>query len=316
MIEQRKNYWGLSESARSFLASAAAGLTGRCVCHPMDTVKAQLQAGKPAVWKLRALYRGVGVALLGGIPATAIYLNTYDYAKDWLTDRNTSIPSFAVFLGAGMVAETVSCIIFVPVDVIKERMQVQGVRATASAKAGTYYRNSIDAVKQIARSEGVFRGLYKGYGATLLSFGPFSAIYFALYEGLKPEVAQYLSSAASSSSSNGSSSKSEKGTFVSNLIASASAGAIASWVTNPLDLAKLRMQIARMGEAPSGAAAAGLNLDSTAGMLRYVYRSNGLQGLYRGAFTRIFFHAPNTAVTIVAFEEAKKLLEVGQGAFT
>ena len=33
----------------------------------------------------------------------------------------------------------------------------------------------------ISKQEGL-RGIYKGYWATLLSFGPFSALYFGLYE--------------------------------------------------------------------------------------------------------------------------------------
>jgi len=34
------------------------------------------------------------------------------------------------------------------------------------------------------RTEGL-RGIYKAYAATVLSFGPFSALYFMFYEKLK-----------------------------------------------------------------------------------------------------------------------------------
>jgi hypothetical protein len=77
-----------------------------------------------------------------------------------------------------MVAEACSCSVFVPTDVIKERLQVQG--STSPYK----YRGSFDALRQIVAQEGL-RGLYKGYGASMLSFGPFSALYFAFYESLK-----------------------------------------------------------------------------------------------------------------------------------
>ena len=73
-----------------------------------------------------------------------------------------------------------SCILFVPVDVVKERMQIQS-QASATTPGAVFYKNSIDAVKTIARVEG-FRGIYRGYAATLLSFGPFSALYFTFYE--------------------------------------------------------------------------------------------------------------------------------------
>lgn len=48
------------------------------------------------------------------------------------------------------------------------------------------YRGSIHALRTIFKEEGV-RGVYRGYGATLFSFGPFSAFYFLFYE----EVCQF-----------------------------------------------------------------------------------------------------------------------------
>lgn len=80
----------------TLLGSATAGLFGRAVCHPMDTCKAQIQAMdfkslKTTTFKslfvlknilatdgLLGLYRGIGVALVGGIPATCLYLTSYE----------------------------------------------------------------------------------------------------------------------------------------------------------------------------------------------------------------------------------------------
>jgi len=76
-----------------------------------------------------------------------------------------------------------SCVVFVPVDVIKERLQVQ------SQLGRTNYKGSMDALGTIVRHEGII-GLYKGFNATLLSFGPFSALYFLFYE----EVSCYINS--------------------------------------------------------------------------------------------------------------------------
>jgi len=69
--------------------------------------------------------------------------------------------------------------VYVPVDVIKERLQVQlsfveGKRLGAGGGGGlNAYKNGWDAVKKISRTEGL-SGIYRGYGATLASFGPFS----------------------------------------------------------------------------------------------------------------------------------------------
>lgn len=40
------------------------------------------------------------------------------------------------------------------------------------------------------KSEGL-RGLYKAYGATVLSFGPFSGLYFMFYETVKSWMMNY-----------------------------------------------------------------------------------------------------------------------------
>lgn len=60
-------------------------------------------------------------------------------------------------------------------DVVKERLQVQSNRQDLN------YKGNIDAFRTIFKEEGL-RGIYKGYGATLLSFGPYSALYFLFYE--------------------------------------------------------------------------------------------------------------------------------------
>ena len=73
-----------------------------------------------------------------------------------------------------------------PVDVVKERLQVQSNRTDSA------YKGSIDAFRTIIKQEGL-RGLYKGYSATLFSYGPFSATYFLLYEEVSlPSFQQIL----------------------------------------------------------------------------------------------------------------------------
>lgn len=91
-----------------------------------------------------------------------------------------------------MLAESFSCLLWVPIDIIKERLQVLLIfsffltffyKVQQNLKFYSY-NNSFDAMKQIVRNEG-FLGLYRAYGATLASFGPFSAFFFVFYEKLK-----------------------------------------------------------------------------------------------------------------------------------
>ena len=88
-----------------------------------------------------------------------------------------------VSLTAGFGAEAISCVMWVPIDVTKERLQVQSVLPKGSRR----YTSSAHAFTTILQREGL-GGLYRGYAATLQSFGPFSALYFATYEQSKAAV--------------------------------------------------------------------------------------------------------------------------------
>lgn len=86
-----------------------------------------------------------------------------------------------------------SCLVYVPVDVVKERLQVQrgyGQNNQVAYPGLPIYGGSMDAFNKIFRMEGV-KGMYKGYGATLASFGPFSALYFMFYEEVSEMILTY-----------------------------------------------------------------------------------------------------------------------------
>lgn len=102
------------------LASASAGLIGRLVCHPIDTIKAKLQAnynfkGVADVVKTtyiregaRGFYQGLGTVLVGGIPGVCIYLTTYETCKMEMQKRKVfGANDFGVYFSCGMLAEAV-----------------------------------------------------------------------------------------------------------------------------------------------------------------------------------------------------------------
>jgi hypothetical protein len=107
-----------------------------------------------------------------------------------------------------------------------------------------------------------------------------------------------------------------------NLICGAGAGSAASWVTSPMDLVKLRMQVDR---AAAVAVAAKQGGDSSAksgavdafgfgykglpsGMLQLA-REEGITALWKGSVARMAFFAPSAAINISAFEWIKARLQ-------
>jgi hypothetical protein len=183
-----------AELKRTLLASGLAGCIARLLLYPIDTIKTKVQVSSASVnvkpgKSLRTaletvqkegfigIYRGLTFSILGTVPGFCTYMVVYRYAKKRL---ESAFPSYktATYLSAGLTAEAVSCLFFLPVDVIKERIQAQ-------SNLNTYwYANARDAFRQILAKEGI-RGLYRAYGATLAFFGPFSALYFTFYEHSK-----------------------------------------------------------------------------------------------------------------------------------
>ena len=88
--------------------------------------------------------------------------------------------------------------------------------------------------------------------------------------------------------------------------ASCAAGALASFLTNPLDLVKLRIQVSR-GERASGAAA--FRYTGVLHGLREVVRTGGPRALLQGALARMLFQSPMTAISMSAYEGIKRRLQ-------
>lgn len=75
-------------------------------------------------------------------------------------------------------AELASCFLWLPLDVVKERLQTQ-----SEFEKGRY-RDAKDTLEKINKEEGK-KGLYRSTGGTLAYFGCFSVLYFTLYEKMK-----------------------------------------------------------------------------------------------------------------------------------
>ena len=102
------------------------------------TVYKNFATGLWEIWQfegLRGLYRGFGPTALGSMPASCLFFTTYEVAKSELhllssgdakVAKNQS-SAFFVHVASGLIAEIISCTLWVPIDVIKERMQIQSV---------------------------------------------------------------------------------------------------------------------------------------------------------------------------------------------
>ncbi|KAL7517844.1 hypothetical protein ACHAWX_002723 [Stephanocyclus meneghinianus] len=325
------------------MGSATAGIISRILTHPLDTAKARLQATNSSIGAvnnnkisfrgpidaivqtyrkegIRALYGGFGAVIIGGTPGTVLYLTGYAFFRDSITSlvstwkRSSDVTNnskvsrgqeFQVHFSSGILAEAFACIIYVPVDVVKERMQVQQ-RINAEIKNNHHYQGSWDALRSIARTEGL-RGIYKGYWATLASFGPFSALYFVFYERFKAFSRERVQNTLAYDAPQTLTDKIDDGNlpFLHLVACSAGAGALASWLTSPLDMAKLRLQVQR-GRIAAMPTPGRYQYKGMLDCLRNVYiNEGGLRGLFRGAGARVMHVVPATAVTMTSYEKCR-----------
>lgn len=105
----------------------------------------------------RALYSGFGAVALASPLASAAYFSSYEAAKKLLVEAGCSerCGAAATYALAGVAAQSVAGVVYTPMDVVKERLQVQAVAARpsrAGVPATTLYSGSGDALQRILRA--------------------------------------------------------------------------------------------------------------------------------------------------------------------
>jgi len=253
------------------------------------------------------LLAGFGIAFWGSAPALCLYFTSYEYSRQWMRQHVPVIqrnPFFADFCG-GLVAEIFSCVVWVPIDVVKERLQVQSNMSVLDVK----YTGNMHALRTILATEGL-RGIYRGYGATVASFGPFSAFYLMIYQQLKDlglRVRGQLSPQKRHTATE------VELPFAYNLFNGAAAGGLAAVITNPLDMAKLRLQVQRRrlaaGASPTSSGGFGFNYRNVVDGVTSIARHEGPAALFRGVSARILFQMPSAAITMSLYEECRKFFD-------
>ena len=163
------------ELAGHMASGALAGAAVEAALYPLDTIKTRMQAARGGtVVNWRHLYKGLGGNLIGVMPACALFFAVYEPAKRLLVpsdgDARRSVGAHLVAAASGGLA---SSLIRVPTEVIKTRMQTG------------QFTSARNAFWHILTREGMYTGLFAGFGSFLLRDLPFDAIEFASYEQMK-----------------------------------------------------------------------------------------------------------------------------------
>lgn len=128
---------------------------------------------------------------------------------------------------AGLIADLAAAPVYVPSEVLKTRLQLQGRHNNPFFTSGYNYRSTLHAARTIAKVEG-YGALFYGYKATLWRDLPFSALQFAFYEEERDLAKRYMGS--------------NNIGLPLEILTAASAGGMAGVITCPLDVVKTRIQ--------------------------------------------------------------------------
>jgi len=243
------------------------------------TYKAEI----PGPMKIDSLDQLEKIKDFGILPANLVYISTYEFVK--MKAASTFQWEFFAHLLGGGLAALMSGLISVPTDVISQRMMLRI----------TKYPEGQNVFKLILKQEG-FRGLYRGFVASLFTQCPSSAIWWASYSSaknqflyLQPEFAlKHLSLCQA----------------ISGLIA----GTVAAFITNPLDTIKTRLQTMEKTNLSSKSLPSCHNGNSVSwwSIASKLYSDEGIKGFYRGIFARITSVAPVSMMSILIYEFIKK----------
>ncbi len=154
---------------------------------------AKRQSKVPGIWQmtrqvyreeggLRGLYRGCVPTSVGVAPYVALNFYFYEAARKRITPPNGE-PSAFLKLACGALAGSISQTLTYPLDVLRRRMQVAGMK-DSQEKLGYKDKNALNAIGNIVRAEGV-TGLYRGLLPNLLKVAPSIGTSFLTYEAVK-----------------------------------------------------------------------------------------------------------------------------------
>lgn len=181
----------------------------------------------------------------------------------------------------GVIAGGAGATAVYPIDLVKTRMQNQ--RSSGTYIGELMYRNSFDCFFKVIRHEGFF-GLYRGIIPQLLGVGPEKAIKLTMNDLVRDILRE-----------------DGEVPFLGEILAGGCAGASQVVFTNPLEIVKIRLQVA--GEIATGPRVSALS----------AIRELGFTGLYKGARACWLRDIPFSAIYFPVYAHLKKFFASEDG---
>ncbi|XP_013649745.2 LOW QUALITY PROTEIN: mitochondrial substrate carrier family protein E [Brassica napus] len=299
---------------REFVWGGIAGAFGEGMMHPVDTLKTRLQSQiimnasqrqksipqmLRTVWVgdgLKGFYRGIAPGVTGSLATGATYFGVIESTKKWIEESHPNLGGHWVHFIAGAIGDTLGSFVYVPCEVIKQRMQIQGTSSSWSSFISRnsvpvkprgdmygYYTGMFQAGSSILKEQGP-KGLYAGYWSTLARDVPFAGLMVMFYEA---ELLKDLTDQGKKKFPQFGVNSSIEGLVLGGL-----AGGLSAYLTTPLDVVKTRLQVQGTTIKYKGW------LDAVG----QIWRKEGPEGFFRGSVPRVMWYIPASALTFMAVE--------------
>ncbi|KAL5121388.1 mitochondrial ornithine carrier protein [Pleosporales sp. CAS-2024a] len=284
------------EAVKDIVCGSVAGVVGKYIEYPFDTVKVRLQSQPDTVPLryagpldcftkslqkdgFRAIYRGISAPLYriacDALRASGVYPEQ---------KRNPAIPlPYSGTLYCGMFAGAITSLFLTPIELVKCKMQVPlETSGRLVSQPGI-----LSVIASIYRHQGV-SGYWHGQFGTFIRETGGGAAWFGGYEGMKMVFKK-----------NNKSSKSDDALPVWQRMASGSmAGAAYNFMFYPADTIKSRMQTEDVKKLTGGQS-------TFSAVGRALWKQHGLKGMYRGCGITVGRAIPSSAFIFTVYEELK-----------
>eukprot|EP01018_Ginkgo_biloba_P009376 Gb_30250 [translate_table: standard] len=307
-LSQTDINWDRLDKTKFHVIGAVLFSAVSALLHPISVVKTRIQvAGSEfahmnglAVFRhilkadgISGLFRGFGTAVIGSLPGRVLFLTSLEVSKDSVlkATEDSEIPEttrVAIANGtAGLISSLVSEGYYVPLDVVCQRLMVQGLHGM------TKYNGAVDAVFKISKTEGI-RGLYRGFGMSVITYSPSTAVWWGAYGSAQHMIWRSLGYGDDQEKR----SPQQWEMVLVQATAGTLAGAAASVLTTPLDTVKTRLQVMdNYGEGRP----------TIAKTVQQLLKEDGWKGFYRGFGPRFLNMSLWGTSMVVTYEIIKRL---------
>ncbi|XP_066996338.2 solute carrier family 25 member 44 [Anabrus simplex] len=296
--------WDMMDKKTFFPLSMLSSFSVRCFLYPLTVIKTRLQVQRhdqmyKGLWDayktiyryegMPGLYRGFWISSFQ-IVSGVFYISTYEGVR-FLLSRYDADSRLKALVGGGC-ASIVGQTIIVPVDVLSQHLMVLGYSdgrkdsrklfmntlGLSLDPTRTKLQTTIEIIRQIYLRDGI-RGFYRGYIASLCTYVPNSAMWWAFYQLYQDKLHAILP------------------IWMSHLAIQCIAGTLGGFtttlLTNPLDIVRARLQIQR--------------LDSIRQTFQILWAEEHLRIFTKGLSARMVQSACFSFAIILGYESIKRV---------